>query len=387
MKRYLFALTFAAAAVAAACFDVSSPVPPTLVLAPVLDSTFVGDTLPARSVVLYDASYNRLNPGHVTWTITPTSVATIDTATGKITGVSKGPARISATVAGAPRSAFALVYVSRRLDLSLLMDTLVLAPGDTISLPPLLAIKQKVPAPTTLKFAPSPAPNVYTIDTVSGKITALAASGPVRYIARLSDNTTTPPVADTGGVVVLGLVDTTANGAFYMTATGTAIRHQSGGAVAFNYPRLNSRQAFALLDTLARYATDTAIERIIVTLPDSLIAAGTYLIDSLGLNEAQGPRLTRLDIYCNPPRPWAVWASVQPYPGVYAYSHGTPTDSVAGRLVITQYTPGQSGGAIISGRYIFAAQRTDLYFDPLGAETIRGTFVAPLRTRTNACTG
>jgi len=62
--------------------------------------------------------------------------------------------------------------------------------------------------------------------------------------------------------------------------------------------------------------------------------------------------------------------------------HGrTPTDSVAGSLSITQYVLAVGGGAIISGRYQFAAQRLDLYGNPLGSETIRGTFVAPLRER------
>src|SRR5260370_5011130 len=215
MKRHLFALTFAATA----CFDVTSPLQPTLVLAPVLDSMFVGDTLPARSVFLYDANSQLLTPGPVTWAINPASVATIDAATGKVVGVAKGPALIIATVAATNRPALAVVHVSRRLDLTLLMDTVVVAPGDTLSLPPLLAIRQKVPGATTLRFDPSPAPAVYTIDTVTGRITALAAGGPVRYAARLSDGTTT--VVDTGGVIVLGLVDTTSTGVFYMTATGT----------------------------------------------------------------------------------------------------------------------------------------------------------------------
>jgi hypothetical protein len=386
LKRYLFALSFAAAAVAGACFDVSSPLPPTLILAPVLDSTFVGDTLPARSVFLYDANNHLQNPGHVTWTITPASVATIDTATGKIIGVSKGPAIVFASVAAASRLAVALVYVSRRLDLSLLMDTLVLAPGDTISLPGYLAQKEKNPAPTTLRFDPSPTPSVYTIDTITGLVRAIAAGAPVRYVARLNDGTTT--VADTGGVVVLGLVDTTASGAFYMTATGTGIRHQSGAALAINYARFNSHQAFELLDTLVRLTPDTAYEKVVVTLPDSVIALGTHEIDSINPAEATS-QISQLNPVCNPRRPWAVWLSFRPFPGVTAYSHGTPTDSVAGRFVITQYTPGTSGGAIISGRYIFTAQRTDLYYDPLGAETIRGTFVAPLRTRptANNCQG
>jgi len=36
------------------------------------------------------------------------------------------------------------------------------------------------------------------------------------------------------------------------------------------------------------------------------------------------------------------------------------------------------GGYAISGRYLFTAQRLDLYSDTLGLLTIRGTFVMPL---------
>jgi hypothetical protein len=386
MKRYLFALTFAAAAVAAACFDVSSPLPPTLVLAPVLDSTFVGDTLPARSVFLYDANNHLQPPGHVTWAITPASVATIDTATGKISGVSKGPALISATVATAARSALALVFVSRPVDLTLLMDTVVVAPGDTISLPPLLAIKQKGTAATTLRFNPSPVPSVYTIDTMTGRITALAAGGPVPYVARLTAGTTT--VADTGDVIVLGLVDTTSTGVFYMTVTGTAIRHQRGAAVGINYTRLNSpRGGFQLSDTLFR--PDSVIEKVLVTLLDTVSAPGSFEIDSISPQEVTATRLTPFDAACVPPRPWAVWSSASLGLGarILAPAHGTSIGAMAGQLVITQRVAATGGGAIISGRYSFTAQRTDLYYDPLGAETIRGTFVAPVRTRANLCQG
>jgi len=72
---------------------------------------------------------------------------------------------------------------------------------------------------------------------------------------------------------------------------------------------------------------------------------------------------------------------------IRAYSHGTSSSQVAGELIITQYAPAIGGGAIISGRYQFNAQRTDLYDDPLGAEVIRGTFVAPLRTDQGNCSG
>ena len=60
---------------------------------------------------------------------------------------------------------------------------------------------------------------------------------------------------------------------------------------------------------------------------------------------------------------------------------------MAGSITITQFATATGGGAIISGRYAFVAQRTDVYFDPLGLEVIRGTFVAPLRTRLDVCAG
>jgi hypothetical protein len=195
-------------------------------------------------------------------------------------------------------------------------------------------------------------------------------------------------VVDTGGVIVLGLVDTTSAGVFYMTATGTANRHQRGAAVGINYTRQNSpRGGFQLSDTLFR--TDSVLEKVLVTLLDTLTAAGTFEIDSISAQEVVSARLTQLDAVCLPPRPWAAWASTPPPRvgrGVLAPAHGTSSSAVAGQLVITQRVAASGGGAIISGRYTFTAQRTDLYYDPLGAETIRGTFVAPVRTR-NICQG
>ena len=52
-----------------------------------------------------------------------------------------------------------------------------------------------------------------------------------------------------------------------------------------------------------------------------------------------------------------------------------------GSITVTQIVP-VPGGFAISGRFSFLAQRTDFYTDPLGLLPIRGTFVAPLTTRT-----
>ena len=97
MKRHVSALLLAAAT-ACACVNVSDSGPQVLfVVAPVLDSVFVGDTLPARSVYLDDGAGHHLDPGPIIWTISPQSVATIDATTGKIVGVSKGTAVVVAT--------------------------------------------------------------------------------------------------------------------------------------------------------------------------------------------------------------------------------------------------------------------------------------------------
>jgi hypothetical protein len=164
MKRYWFALTV----VAAACFDVSSPIPPTLILSPILDSLFVGDSLQPRDFAYYNSDGARANPGPLTWSIGPSSVATINAATGVIHGVGKGVATVSAS--GGQATGIALVAVSRPLDLTLLTDTIVLMQQDTFTIP--VAIQKKdVSATDTVWFDPSPSPRV-TINTVSVALTS-----------------------------------------------------------------------------------------------------------------------------------------------------------------------------------------------------------------------
>ncbi len=366
MKRNLLALTIVAAA---ACFDVSSPIPPTLILSPILDSLFVGDSLVPRDFAYYNSDGERANPGPLSWSIGPTSVATINATTGVIHGVGKGVATVIAS--GGQAAGIALVAVSRPLDLTLLMDTVVLMQQDTFTIP--VAIQKKaVSATDTVWFDPSPSPRV-TINTSTGLVTAVTSGGAVRYVAHVTSGGA-DTVSDTGAVVVLGLADTTSPGHFFQTVLGTAIRHEGGAAVGVNYARLNGRLNFRLL-TSALSPDSTLNDSTIVTLKDSLIRGDTQLT---------------LSPVCNPRRPWALWRSdhyVTPLYTIFALSHGTLSDSVAGSFSITQFTQAAGGGAIISGRYFFLAQRTDLYNDPLGVEVIRGTFVAPLLTRQDICQG
>ena len=381
MKRYLFALTVVAAA---ACFDVSNSVPPTLILSPILDSLFVGDSLVPRDFAYYNGDGERANPGPLSWSIGPTSVATINPTTGVIQGVGKGVATITAS--GGNATGIALVAVSRPLDLTLLTDTVVLMQQDTFTIP--YAVQKKDGSATdTVWFDPSPSPRV-TINTSTGLVTAVTSGGAVRYVAHVTSGGA-DTVSDTGAVVVLGLADTTAPGYFFQTVLGTANRHEGGPAVAVNYARLNGKLAFQLVDT-ALASDASMLDSMIVTVPDSVIAGNTtFDIDSISPNEASPSRFGARDAVCNPPRPWATWRSrnfTQRF-AIFTFSHATPPDSMAGSITITQFATATGGGAIISGRYAFVAQRTDVYFDPLGLEVIRGTFVAPLRTRLDVCAG
>lgn len=375
MKRYLFALPLIAST-SLTCVNVSGTGQQFLIITPLLDSMYVGDILPPRTVYILDSDGSQHPPGHITWSVSPSTVATIDSS-GKVAGIGKGTAVVVATVGTAQSGA--VVAVSRPLDLTLLLDTVYIMPGDTITIP--RVIKQKIPAATTLTFDNSTDPNVITIDP-NGVVTAHGTGGPIPYRAHLSDGTTT--VSESSFVVVLTLTDTTETGRFFMTAFGTAIRHQGGGAIARNYTRLNGKLAFQLRDTLANGSTID--EKVVITLPDSVIVTGPYEIDSISPAQAT-TKISQLSPFCQPKFPWALWFSALPTPGLQSYSHGTPSSQVAGQLIITQYAPAVGGGAIISGRYQFNAQRTDLYDDPLGVEVIRGTFVAPLITYTAACSG
>ena len=381
MRPHLFALTVAAAAIGACDLSPSNPIPPFLSVTPILDSVFVGDSLPHRTVTLYDANLVPHDPGPVTWSINPDTVAAIDATTGKIHGLHKGAAVITAHAAGL--TAPALVVVSRRLDMTLLMDTVFLLPGDTFTIP--LAIQKKdALASDTVWFDPSPSTPVYTITTDSGLVTAQSGGGPIKYIAHVATSTNT--VADTGAVVVTDL--SSGEGRFYMTVLGTAIRHEGGAAYAMNYTKTNGNLAFRLTDSLIS-ADSTFYERLMITLPDPVTATQTVTIDSINPQEAS-VSIGTLNAICNPPRAWGLWSSVLPVPGIRAFAHaprdaaGHDTTAHTGYFNVTQYRAG-TGGHVIGGRFVFTAQRTDLYYDPLGIETIHGTFVAPLGFDNSLC--
>ncbi|HVH69300.1 MAG TPA: hypothetical protein VM716_15635 [Gemmatimonadales bacterium] len=347
MKRYV--LTMLGAAALAACDLGLNNGLGTLSLSPVLDSIFVGDRLPPLQVNYFDPNGNATSPGPVTWGSSDTTVAKIDAASGAITGRKRGVAVISAQAQNL--TGLALIAVSDTLDITLLIDTVYMMPNDTLTVP---VVVRKATAPAAAVWFKTPSNTAFTIDSTSGRISALAVGGPLPYIVHADS------LADTGAVIVMTLSDTTGGMVFY-SVRGTANTHVSGTASAMNYVALGGKRAFQFngLHLVSGHTTQV----VEITRPDSVIAAGAYTIDSLSPTEFNASPT------CAAPRPWAAWDASSGTIRAYSRQGGT--------LSITQVATIPNGQAI-SGHFTFIAQRTDLYFDPLGALAITGSFVAPL---------
>ncbi len=335
----------------------------TLRLSPILDSTFIGDTLRPRTVTYHDADGVLQPAGAVRWRSSDTTIARLDSITGRIVGRGRGAVLVTATANDV--SGPALVIVSRPLDLTLLIDTVFLLRNDTLTLP--VAVKERSGNPPAPWFS-APMNPAFTVDSASGRVTATSPGGPFSYTAHADT------VSATGAVQVLSLTDTL-GGRAYFSVLNTAIRHQGSAARGVNYSRAGGTLAFNLLVTV-----DTAgstLEKIVVTLRDSVNGTGVFDIDSLSFAEAFAPA-GQTDATCSPPRPWAIWSTRRSAVPITALSYSGGSFTVTQNILVPN-------GRAISGRFAFTAQRTDLYTDPLGLLVIRGAFVAPLTTDRLQC--
>ena len=369
MKRIAFVLGTGIALTGGSGCNTSSG-PPSLaqvIVAPVLDSLFVGDSLGPLTVTYLGDNGQPQNAGTVIWTSSNPSVMSIDATTGRIVALQPGFALAQAATHGIAGTA--LVVVSRALQISLLLDTLYFMPGDTFTVP--VQVTHKAAGVPAVWFKPLGGTNaVFTIDSATGKDSAKATGGPLPFqaFAALGPDT----VADTGAVRVVSLTDTTGGVGAY-TILGTVIRSVNASAQSTNYPDASAAQTFRLRLFINQGAVTA--EAVLVTIRTKVTAPGSLAIDSISPGEALG---TGSDPVCRPPRSWASWSTIAITPAIVALSRP------AGSVTITQIVP-VTGGFAVSGRFSFLAQRTDFYSDPLGVLPIRGTFVAPLTTTTGRC--
>ncbi|MGH7607411.1 MAG: hypothetical protein ACREME_08730, partial [Gemmatimonadales bacterium] len=295
--------------------------------------------------------------GPVRWTSADPAVFTVDSVTGVVVGTGPGNALLRARARGVTGNA--LLVVSRTLDLTLLLDTLYLMPGDTMTVPVLVRDRDGSPPPVTFSAGMQA---VFTIDA-AGLVTANSPGGPFPFTAHADT------VTATGTVEVVELTDTL-GGTGYFTIFGTVERHARRAARAVHYRRQRDTATFRITFPLG----SPEVENVVITLRDSVASAAAFAIDSISPAEALG---AGADFICRPARSWAVW-SLETNPPLLALSRR------GGTITITRVDTVEHGLAV-SGRFIFTGQRFDLYDDPLGALAVRGTFVAPLVTDTRPC--
>jgi hypothetical protein len=359
------ALILLGAAALAACGDLGiGNGTGSLAVSPVLDSVFVGDRSAAHHVTYVDAQGNVQPSGPVTWASSDTTLAQVN-ANGVVTGVKRGAVLITATAQGL--TAGSLMVVSDTLDITLQMDTVYVLPGDTLTVP--VVVLKRNPNPAATVWFNAPNQSEFSIDSASGRITALAAGGPARYIVHANT------LADTGAVYVMSLTDTT-GGKMFFSVAGTVISHVGGSAGAANYVATGGHLAFQLR---ASYnPTGNTAQIVQITLLDSLTAADSntvFSIDSLNPLE-DTPGVGGSAAVCSPPRAWALWEAQSRR--IFSYSRP------GGTLGVTQVVTIPNGQAV-SGRFRIRTQRTDLQSDPLGALLITGSFVVPLVRSTSVC--
>jgi hypothetical protein len=363
MKRV--SLSAALVAALAACFgDIGTNDLSRIVLFPVLDTLFVGDGLPQRRVTYYNGQGTVQDPGVVQWLSADTAIMAVD-ASGRITGRKAGATLVLASAQGIQGSA--LVVVLGPLQVTLLLDSVYLMPGDTFTMP--VQVDHQAPGTPTVWF--TAATNaVFDVDSATGKDSAKAPGGPIPLIAHAALNTDT--VADTGTVEVVQLTDTTGGKASF-TMFGSVIRSRKAAARGLNFHRRGDTLTFRLRIPIVQGATTA--EAVVITLQDAPTAPGSFAIDSITPTEGSGQQY---DPYCRPPRSWGLWSVLTASSQLVALSRD------GGSITITRMEPVANGMAI-SGRFYLPAQRIDLYDDPLGVLPIRGTFVAPLITTTPRC--
>src|SRR3989442_9046303 len=202
MTRPSFAWALCAAL--SACVE-STSVQKFVALDPILDSVFVGSQRPLPNVTYFDGDKLQTPAASaVTWSSDPAILA-VNNPPGNMTGVARGTALVTATVQSAQGSA--IIAVSDPVDITLLLDTLYLLPGDTMTIPTI--ILHRDPTLPTVSYDPSPDPTVYTVDA-NGRVTATSTpGGPIAYTVHAND------VSATGKVYVLDPTNPASRKAFF----------------------------------------------------------------------------------------------------------------------------------------------------------------------------
>jgi hypothetical protein len=329
-------------------------IPVRVELMPATDTVYVGEIATVLSASAFNARDDVIQDAVITWRSDQPFVAEVDSLTGSITGIRPGVAAVTAQVGSVADTAD--IVVLNALRVSLPLDTILLAPGDTFSLPvEVLVATGEVPPAVTFGGG---APGIASIDPASGLVTALGA-GVAPFVAQADT------VVVGGGIVVLALGDT-AFGFAYFALSGAVDIRVALDARAFNHPTTDGRTVFQVA---AR--TPDVVHEMAVVLIDSLVGPGTRAVGTMppsGIGAGTDP-------VCRPTESFVFYRRTLLTQDVWLSQAG-------GHVTVTTDGP-LLDARRISGRFDVELQRTDLAGEA-GRIRARGTFVLPLVTLT-AC--
>ena len=335
----------------AACGDDGgvAEVPVRVELTPDRDSLVVGEVATPFVAQAFNARDEPIPGALFTWRSDQPSIAAVDSLTGRVIAVARGVAAITARTGLVADTSE--VFVIAPVSLSLPLDTVILVPGDTFSVPVILQVAGGG-APPPVIFGGGNA-SVASVDPSSGLVTAIG-EGVVAFTAQADT------VAVRGGIEVRSVTDTL-NGTFYLGLSRALDRRGRFASRGFNHPTDDGGTAIQLVADGA-----DGLRRMAFLLTDSL--SGTR-IDTVGtlapsdLDPGQDP-------VCLPPTSWVFYRDDSGSPSAVALSLG------GGTVRFTSVAP-IPGGWAVSGRLQATLQLTDVAGAP-GRVSAIATFAVPV---------
>ena len=353
------ALAVAALAGAAGCKDMLPF--GTVTVSPPTAALCVGDSLAFTAQVL-DNSGNPVASPRVLWTSSAPQVVTIDAARGVAHALATGSTQITASSGGA-RSAPATLDVPADLVPQLVPDSVVLAPGDTMTLGVRLRRTSGGPVPGHTPVVTPSSTRVASIDA-SGLVTA-KDTGRASFAVGACGQTG-------GGAADVFTPADSVTGSAYLWLSGAKELRVRSPAQAINFTRTGGGPGFQIVgptsDTLHFFLYEDTVP---------LSGIGTYALDSLKSTEVT------TSLPCQPPRPFATYTN-RANLALLTLLFGLRGDS----LHVTTRT--QAGGVTaVSGRMRFRMRgEVEGQLGPGGApDTLAAiyTFSVPLVSVTGVC--
>jgi hypothetical protein len=325
-----------------------------IAIEPLSAALCIGDSISFTAQVL-DARGQPVAGTPVRWSSSAPEAVSIDTASGVAHALALGATVITAHARGITSDSGALDVP---LDLlpEFVPDTVVLAPGDTMTLGVRLRRQSAGPVPNHIPtFVPFDSA-VAGLDS-NGFVHAKAAGTVGLSVSACN-------FQNTGGVKVFTAPDS-ATGQAYLWLSGRAELRASVPARAFNFTHGGGKPAFQIISRVGGNAKFFIYEDTV-----RLAGTGLFSLDSLTRDEGMNSGLL-----CNLPRPFAMYLDA---------SLSFLTTMHGGATAVTSYAS-KGSWATVSGRTV--VRMRGIVSGGTTVDTLRAiyTFSAPLKDTTGVC--